>query len=68
MLSEYRVVFDSDDIIHIIRVVLFQIVKNLKFNTSLVMEPLFVSNYLQCDELIGFVIVAFQSLTETTFS
>lgn len=46
MLSEYGIVFDTNDVVHIVRVVLLQVVQDIKFHTGLVVEPLFVSNNL----------------------
>lgn len=68
MLSKYCVVLDSDYIVYIVRIVIFQILKNLKFYACLMMESLFVSYDLYCNKLIGFIIIAFQCLAKTTLS
>ena len=68
MVSEDCVIFDSDNVISIFRVVFLQVIKDLKFNTSLIMESLFVSYDFDSYKLACFIIITLQSLTKATFS
>lgn len=46
MLSEYRVVFYADDVILILRIMIFQVWEYFEFYSSLMVESLFVSDNL----------------------
>ncbi len=68
MLAEDCVVLDPNDVIHIVRVMLFQVTEDVQLYPCLVVETFFVPDYFNRDELIRLVIVAFESLTETAFA
>jgi len=68
MLPKYSIVFHPDNIVDIIRIVFFQVLKDLKFNTSLMMKSLLVSDDLYSDKLIGFIVIALNCLTERSFT
>jgi hypothetical protein len=59
MLSENTVILYSDDIVNIIRIVLFQIVQDIQFNSSLMMKPLLVADNFDSYLLICFVVFTF---------
>ena len=64
MLSEYRVVLNPDYIIDIISVMLLQVIENVQLDPSLMMKALLVADNLHCNELIGLVVIALNSLSE----
>ena len=68
MLSEHAVVLDSDDVVGVIWIVVSQMNQNLKFNSSLVLELLLVSNDFDSHSLSSFVIDTFQCLPEGALS
>ena len=68
MLTEDCIVFDSNDIVRILWIMFLEIRKNVQLNTCLMVKPLLVSDDFYGHKLVGFVVVAFQSLTKTTFS
>lgn len=68
MLSEYYKVFHPYNIIYIFGIVFLQVLEYFEFNASLVMKSLLISNNFNCDVGIGFIVVAFYGLAETTFS
>lgn len=68
MLPEYSVVFNSNDIVDIVWIVLLQKHEYFKLNTCLMMESFFVPYDLHSHELIGLVVVTFQGLTEAALS
>jgi hypothetical protein len=68
MMSEHAVVFDSNNVICIILVILFQMKKNLELNSSLMLILLIVPDDLDRYCLSSFVVQAFQSLSKTTLS
>ena len=68
MLSEYSVVLDPDDVVRIVRIILFQMLENFELNTCLMLESFLVSNQLHCYNLLSLVIKAFQCLAERALS
>jgi hypothetical protein len=68
MLSKDAVVFDSDDVVYIIRVVLSQVIEDVKFNSSLVMKSLLVSDDLDGDLFICLVVTAFKGLSKAALA
>ena len=66
MLAEDRVVLDPNDVVGVFGIMLFKIRKDVQLNSSLMMEPLLVSNDLHCYKLIGLVVVALKSLAEAS--
>jgi hypothetical protein len=64
VLPENRVILDANDVIHILGVVISQIRQDVELHTCLVMEALFIPDYLHGHMLVGLVVEAFQSLTE----
>ena len=62
MLSEDHVVFHSDNVVLIVRVMLIQILYNLKFHACLVLELLLISDYFYCNVLLSCVVQALYSL------
>jgi hypothetical protein len=59
MLSENTVILYSDDIVNIVRIVLFQIVQDIQFNSCLMMKPLLVADNFDSYLFISFVVFAF---------
>jgi hypothetical protein len=68
MFSEDEVFLDPNDIVHIIWVVLFKIAKDAKFDTCLMLEPLFIADNFCGNNLICFVVFAFQGLPKAAFT
>jgi hypothetical protein len=68
MLSKYTIVFHSDDIVHIVLVVIVKVFEYAQFYTSLVLELLFVSDYLDSNHFLSLVIQAFDCLTKTALA
>ena len=68
MLSEHAIVFDSNDVIGVIRVIFFQVEQDFEFYASLMLEFLLVPDDLQSYDFFCFVVNAFQSLTERSFT
>lgn len=68
MLPKYGVVFDSYDVVNVVRVVLFQKHQNFEFYSCLMVESFLVSDDFDSHELVCFIIVAFQGLAETAFA
>ena len=66
MLSEYHIVFHVNDIHSIIRVILFQELQDLKLNSCLIVIFLLIFNNFQCNDLLPFMIEAFNRLSERT--
>ena len=64
MLSKNHVIFHMNDIHCIIRVVLFQELKNFKFNPSLIIILLFVLDNFKSYEFLPFMIKALESDTK----
>jgi len=51
-------VMHANNIIFIIWVIIIQVFKYAKFDSSLMLKTLFISDYLYCDDLLWFVIEA----------
>ncbi len=68
MLPKDRIVFQPDDIVHIIRIVFLQVHQDLELHSCLVMEPLFVSDNLHCHKRVCLIVIAFKGLAETTLT
>ena len=58
MLSKHAVIFDPYYVVGVVWVIFFQVKQNLKLNTGLVLELLFVTNDFDRYNLPGFVINA----------
>ena len=68
MVSEHKSLFDSNDVVVILRIVVSKMCQHIYLNISLIIEFLLVSNYLQSHILFSLMIKAFQSLPKTSFS
>jgi hypothetical protein len=68
MLSKYGIVLHSDDVVHIVLVVIVKVFQYAQFDASLVLELLFVSDYLDSDHFLSLVIQAFDCLTKTALA
>lgn len=68
MLPEVGIVFDSNDVVCVVRVIFFQMQQDLQLHSCLVLKLLLVPNDLDCYNLMSFVIVALDCLTETSFA
>ena len=66
MLPEHEVVLHLHNVMLIILIVFLQVLQNLDFNPSLVMELLLVPHDLDSDVFVVLVIEAFQALSEAT--
>ncbi len=66
MLSENGEVLNPDYIVDIVGVMLLQVIENVQLNPSLMMKALLVADNLHCNELIGLVVIALNSLSERT--
>lgn len=64
MLPEHAVVFDSDDVVRVIRVILFQVEQDLQLDPGLVLEFLLVPDDFDGHDLAGLVVDALQGLSE----
>lgn len=58
MLSKHAVIFDPYNVVGVVWVIFFQVKQNLKLNTGLVLELLFVTNDFDRYNLPSFVINA----------
>lgn len=68
MLSEHTVVFHSNYIVLIILVVMVQILQYLQFDSCLVLKFLLVSNDLDGNFFLSFVIQALDCLAKTSLA
>ncbi len=68
MLSEDDVIAHSNDVVDIVRVVLLQILQDLKLDTGLVVEALLIPDNLECHMRIRLIIKALHSLTKATLA
>ena len=68
MFPEEKTVFNPNNIVLVILIVVFQVLQNLQFHLSLVLELFLVPDNLECDSLACFMIVALNSLSERTFT
>jgi hypothetical protein len=59
MLSENTIILYSDDIVNIIRIMLFEKVQDIQFNSSLMMKPLLIADNFDSYFFICFVVFAF---------
>ena len=66
MLTEDKIVKNSDDVILVMWIVVVEEFKNLKFHSSLVLKFLFISNDLQSNKITSLMIQALDSLAKTT--
>lgn len=62
MLPEHAVVFDPNDVVGIIWVVLFEMQQYFQLDASLVLELLFISDDLQGNDFFGLVVDALECL------
>jgi len=67
VLPEHHIVLNADDVEGIIWVVLLKVHQDLKLYSCLVLETLLISDQLNRDVLLGFVVEAFDSLPERAF-
>ena len=68
VLSKHAVILNPNDIIRVIWVIFFKMKQNLKLNSSLMLELLFISNYLYCHYLSRFMINTLKRLSKTAFA
>jgi hypothetical protein len=59
VLPEYTIILYSNDIVNIIRVMLFEKVQDIKLNASLMMKSLLIADNFDSDFLICFMVLAF---------
>jgi hypothetical protein len=59
VLPEHTIILYSNDIINIIRVMLFEKVQDIKLNASLMMKSLLIADNFDSDFFISFMILAF---------
>lgn len=64
MLPKNDVVLNSNDVVGIIRVLAFKVLKNLQLHACLVLEALLIPNKFNCHDLFGLVIKALESLAK----
>jgi hypothetical protein len=64
VLPEHAVVFDSNNVVRVLGIVLFQMQQNLEFYTCLMLELLLVPDDLDCDDFARLVIDAFEGLSK----
>jgi hypothetical protein len=64
VLPEHHVVLNANDVEGIVWVVLLQVHQDLQLYACLVLETLLISDQLNRDVLLGFVVEAFDSLPE----
>ena len=62
------VVFDSDDVVGVVWVVVAQVKQDFKLNSGLMLELFLVSYYLDRHNFFGFVVEALQGLSKAPFS
>lgn len=62
MLTEHAVVFDTNDVVRVLGIVLLQVQQDLELHACLVLEFLLVSDDLDGDDLARLVIHALQGL------
>lgn len=67
MLPKHAVIFDTNDVVGVFWIILLQVQQNFELNTSLMLELLFVSDDLDCNDLASLVIDALQSLSKRSF-
>ena len=58
MLSKHAVIFDPNNVVGVVWVIFFQVKQNLKLNSGLMLELLFVTNDFDGYNLPSFVINA----------
>ena len=68
MFSEYKTLYDSNNILFIVWVIGFQLLQNTCFNQALLIESFFVSENFKSNLGVGFVIVTMKNLSEGAFS
>ena len=64
MVSEHAIIFNSDNIIGVIDIIIPQMQKNFQFNPSLMLELLLISDDFYCNDFLGFVVETFQRLSK----
>ena len=64
MLTEYMVVVYPNDIILVMRIIIVQELKDLQLHSGLVLELLFVPDYLNSDKVACLMIKALDSLSK----
>jgi hypothetical protein len=64
--SEDLVVDDSDDVVVVVFVFVFQILQDSQLDSSLVLEPFLVPDDFDCNHLLLLVVKALQRLAKTT--
>lgn len=58
MLSKYRIIFDSNNVVDILWIMLSKIVQYVKFNTSLMMKSFLVSDDFDSHKFIRLIVEA----------
>ena len=68
MLSKYKFLFNSYDILLVFRIIIFQRLKYFCLNQSLFIQSLFVPQYFQGSVFLCFMIKAFKNLAKGTLT
>lgn len=68
MLSEDRIVLDSNDIVDILWIIVSQVCQDIQLHPSLMMESLLIPDDLYSDMFVGFVVEALDGLPETSLA
>ena len=61
-------VLHSNDVHLVVGVILLQMLDYIQFDLRLMLEFVFVSDYLDCDNFLSLMVKAFESLAETTLA
>lgn len=64
MFSEYLEINHSDYVVLIMLIPVIEELKYFKFDSCLMLKPSLVPNYFNCDNLLAFMVKAFESLAE----
>jgi hypothetical protein len=68
VLPENDIILDKDDIVGIIRIILFQVHKNLELNPSLMLKALFIPDQFHSNKFFRFMIKTLESLPKAAFT
>jgi hypothetical protein len=66
VLSKHKVILHSHNVVFILWIIVFEMLKDLDLYSCLVMELLLVLHNLHCHVLIVLMIEAFEALSETS--
>lgn len=68
MISEDHKVFDTDDVVFAVWIIVFEVLQDLKFYSGLVLEFTLVFDNFNCNVLASFPIFALHSLSKSTLA